>query len=159
MWYRSLDVLIDDFFAGNHAATIEHIRWQVHRILDWLPSWLTFINTLRWDDWINLDLDLQRLFILLDYEHPANWNQASAGLGRSGLPVTTGSCATPSTCSGLPSLLCSAATIGGRWLRPIAAAGTRGRGGAVGKKATTGKGKGDRHTDTWIAALVTACQC
>ena len=30
--------------------------------------------SLGWDEWCNIDHDLQRLFILLDYEFPGNWH-------------------------------------------------------------------------------------
>ena len=31
------------------------------------------MGSLSWDEWSNVDADLQRLFILLDYEFPGNW--------------------------------------------------------------------------------------
>lgn len=34
---------------------------------------LAYVGTLAWDEWSDLDLDLQRLYVLLDYEQPALW--------------------------------------------------------------------------------------
>ena len=65
------DVLFGPY--PGYAALVCQIRWQVHNILDWLPAWLAHIGSLNWDDWMHVDLDLQRLFVLLDYEHPGHW--------------------------------------------------------------------------------------
>lgn len=43
--------------------------------MQWLPAWLSYIATLSWDEWNNLDIDLQRLYVLLDYEYASNWFQ------------------------------------------------------------------------------------
>ena len=57
----------------QHAVVVQQMRWQIGGIMYWLPSWLAYIGSLGWDEWMNIDHDLQQLFILLDYEFPGNW--------------------------------------------------------------------------------------
>lgn len=72
-WHRSLDGLMDEFFGHEHAKLLEQIRWQVQNIMTWLPTWMVYVSTLCWEEWGHLEVELQRLYMLLDYEHPPNW--------------------------------------------------------------------------------------
>lgn len=72
-WYRSLGGMVDEHFGEHQRVLIDRIRWQVCHVMQWLPTWLVYVSTLCWDEWMNLDIDLQRLYLLLDYEHPSQW--------------------------------------------------------------------------------------
>lgn len=72
-WYHSVAEWVGTLFNPKHAEFIQQIHWQCVNIQSWLPQWITHIATLCWEDWSVLDLDLQRLFVLLDYEHPSSW--------------------------------------------------------------------------------------
>lgn len=73
-WYQCLEGMTDDFFGFHHGPLIHRIRWQVHSLLDWLPIWVVSVNAMSWDEWNQLDDDLQRLFVLLDHEAPCRWH-------------------------------------------------------------------------------------
>ena len=72
-WYRTLEGHTEQLFGQRHGRALERIRWQVHNLMHWLPGWMAYIGSLCWDEWMSLDLDLQRLYLLLDYEHPGAW--------------------------------------------------------------------------------------
>lgn len=73
-WCQRVDAWTDEFFGATHRRLLDHIRWQVRHILGWLPMWMVYVSTLCWDEWNELDIDLQRLYVLLDYEHPMQWS-------------------------------------------------------------------------------------
>ena len=72
--YQCLENMTDDFFGGHHGPVSHRIRWQVHSLLDWLPVWVVAVNAMGWDEWNQLDDDLQRLFVLLDHEVQCRWH-------------------------------------------------------------------------------------
>ena len=72
-WHHAVDGWTEEFFGQQHASLLAQIRWQVVHVLVWLPAWLTHVGTLGWDEWSRLDIDLQRLWVLLDYEQPPKW--------------------------------------------------------------------------------------
>lgn len=72
-WYQSMASWVGTLFNSKHGDFIQQIHWQVLHIQGWLPHWIAHISSLSWEDWSVLDLDLQRLFVLLDYEHPSSW--------------------------------------------------------------------------------------
>lgn len=80
-WWRcELPALIDALRGEEpneeEARTVDHIRWQVHHLALWLPTWAQYIEALEWGEWCELHVDLQRLFVLVDYmyrEDPSAW--------------------------------------------------------------------------------------
>lgn len=69
-WHQRMDTMIQGFFGDKHGLIIQQMRWQVGSVNQWLPNWMSYIHTLCWDEWCGLDIDIQRLFVLLDYECP-----------------------------------------------------------------------------------------
>lgn len=67
------DEMTEVYFGEHHGTLIDQVRWQVQHIMHWLPTWLSYVSTMCWDEWTVLDGDLQRLYLLLDYEHPNAW--------------------------------------------------------------------------------------
>lgn len=60
----------------------------IYRLVPWRPwehsrvlgdnGWMVFVSALTWDEWQQLDLDLQRLYVLLDYiydEDGGSWHR------------------------------------------------------------------------------------
>lgn len=72
-WYRSLESMTDEYFAAQHGPLLDHLRWQADNTVQWLTTWMMYISSLCWDEWSALDIDLQRLYVILDYEHGSNW--------------------------------------------------------------------------------------
>lgn len=68
-WLRSLDDMTEMFFGEQHGELIDRVRWQIHNVMNWLPTWLTYVATLSWNEWSTMDIDLQRLYLLLDCDH------------------------------------------------------------------------------------------
>ena len=74
-WVHGLPQMTYDLFYERHAASIARMEWQADTILDWLPVWMDHIGSLCPEEWTDLDPELQRLYLLLDYEHPGQWFQ------------------------------------------------------------------------------------
>jgi hypothetical protein len=77
-WGTQVSEYMDAFFAASHASLIQQIYWQVDTMSQWITGWMGYMNALCWDEWNQLDVDLQRLYVLLDYAgddvgNPANW--------------------------------------------------------------------------------------
>ena len=64
--------MLQDMFC-EQDDTIARIRWLVDTILDWLPLWMAYTGTMCRDEWLALDLELQKLFVVLEYEQPHHW--------------------------------------------------------------------------------------
>lgn len=64
-WYRSMGNSAEVFFGEQHGHLIDRIQWQVANISAWLPGWMAHISNLRREDWSALDVDLQRMYVLL----------------------------------------------------------------------------------------------
>lgn len=63
------------FFGECEAVVLNRIEWHLKNIDEWLPVFLQYISTLSWTDWNRLDVSLQRLYVLLDYENEKNWGR------------------------------------------------------------------------------------
>ena len=78
-WSSQVAEYIQKFFSLSHGDLIDQICWQVNTMEQWISGWMSYINSLCWDEWKELDVDLQRLYVLLDYayEEPqtGNWNR------------------------------------------------------------------------------------
>lgn len=90
-WYRSMGMWAESFFGEHHGTLLDRIQWQVMHIGMWLTAWQSYIGTLDWEAWSELDIEIQRLYVLLprprpnapyrgrpgpagpDYEHPGSW--------------------------------------------------------------------------------------
>lgn len=77
-WLRDLPGMLHEFFHHRYAADLAQIEWQVDSILEWLPVWTGHIGTLCWEEWVRLDADLQRLYLLLDYERAGRTSDGSS---------------------------------------------------------------------------------
>lgn len=66
-WENEVPDLLDRYFAQSHGTLIQQIYWQVDTMPQWVNVWMDYITSLCQDEWNQLDLDLQRLYLLLDY--------------------------------------------------------------------------------------------
>lgn len=69
----ALPALTHRLFGEHHAETVAQIQYQVDTFYDWVAAWVQFVSVLSPEDWAALDLPLQRLYVLLDYESPGAW--------------------------------------------------------------------------------------
>lgn len=54
-------------FVEDCGSILNTISWHVHTIHQWVAAWMGFVSSLCWSEWQALDIDLQRLYVLLDY--------------------------------------------------------------------------------------------
>lgn len=66
-WSAQVCEFVQHFFGYTHADLINHFRWQVDTLALWISPWMDHINALCQEEWNRLDVDLQRLYVLLDY--------------------------------------------------------------------------------------------
>lgn len=66
-WKNTLDLLTRRLFSEQYSPLLNAIFWHVHSIHQWVTSWMGFVSSLCWTEWRTLDIDLQRLYVLLDY--------------------------------------------------------------------------------------------
>lgn len=66
-WTNTVVRMTHELFGPRHQILINQIQWQVSNIHVWIGAWMGFMGSLDWDEWQEIDQDLQRLFILLDY--------------------------------------------------------------------------------------------
>ena len=59
---------------SEYEDVLVRIHWLIHNILEWVPLWLTHVGTMCRDEWLALDLELKKLFVVLEYEHPSLWH-------------------------------------------------------------------------------------
>lgn len=76
-WLRDLPEMLHAHFHHRYASDLAHIEWQVDSLVEWLPVWAGYIGTLCWEEWLALDTELQRLYLLLDYERSGVHHGAS----------------------------------------------------------------------------------
>jgi hypothetical protein len=79
-WGTQVSEFVDTFFSHSHTHLIQQIYWQVDTMSHWITAWMEYIGSLCWDEWNQLDVDLQRLYVLLDYAgedvgNTANWSR------------------------------------------------------------------------------------
>lgn len=73
-WTETLRETGERMFKDKHEGLIASIQWQVAAVMQWLPTWMVYVSTLTWDEWNSMDRDLQRLYVLLDYEQQHCWH-------------------------------------------------------------------------------------
>ena len=66
-WKEDVEEMTHRLFGGQHGELLSRIRWQVDSIPQWIAAWMGYVSSLCWDEWQELDVDLQRLYVLLDY--------------------------------------------------------------------------------------------
>jgi hypothetical protein len=75
-WFkRSIREFTYTVFGERHRIQLERIVWQVLNISQWLPVWVSYTENLPSNEWNAIDIDLQRLCAILDYEHQHAWNR------------------------------------------------------------------------------------
>jgi hypothetical protein len=67
---REFTVLL---FGERHCMLLNRIEWQIQNILHWLPVWVAYIKHITRDEWNRLDIDIQRIHSLLEYEPCSAW--------------------------------------------------------------------------------------
>ena len=73
-WSNMVGGFLNEFFGHTHTFEIQQICWQVEMMPRWIASWMNQMACLCWTEWNQLDLDLQRLYLLLDYaSEDCNW--------------------------------------------------------------------------------------
>ena len=66
-WSTQVGSYIEFFFGHKYRHLIHRITWSVDTISQWILGWMNHINSLCWEEWHELDVDLQRLYVLLDH--------------------------------------------------------------------------------------------
>ena len=66
-WKEDLRAFTYGIFAETCATLLSDIEWHVDTFPQWVGGWMSHISSLCWDEWNALDIDLQRLYVLLDY--------------------------------------------------------------------------------------------
>ena len=66
-WELQVGVYIQSFFSASHGELIGAITWQVETMPQWISVWMEYMGSLCWQEWNELDVDIQRLYVLLDY--------------------------------------------------------------------------------------------
>ena len=79
-WGTQVAEFIEAFFAPTHNELVQQIYWQVDTMPQWITVWMEYITSLCWDEWNQMDVDLQRLYVLLDYAgedvgNTTNWSR------------------------------------------------------------------------------------
>ena len=75
-WFKhTIRVFTYTMFGERHRIQLERIVWQVQNITQWLPVWVSYMGNLPSAEWKAIDIDLQRLCAILDYEHQHAWNR------------------------------------------------------------------------------------
>ena len=76
-WGSQVSQYIEWFFGTTYGPLVHDICWHVETMPQWISLWMAYMNSLCWDDWNQLDVDIQRLYVLLDYvcedPNPVNW--------------------------------------------------------------------------------------
>ena len=76
-WKTMIPEMLYRIFGHECHETLSHISHQVQHISHWISFWMSYVSALAWDEWITLDIDLQRLYVLLDYVHDEEGGQWS----------------------------------------------------------------------------------
>ena len=74
-WIETIPFFSRFFFGHRDVLVLQRITWHLENIPEWMPIWIQYISTLPWQEWQLLDTNMQRLFILLDYENAKSWNR------------------------------------------------------------------------------------
>ena len=78
-WGTQVSAYVDAFFSESQADLIAIICWQVETMPQWISVWMSYMGSLCWQEWNQLDVDLQRLYVLLDYAweepHADTWSR------------------------------------------------------------------------------------
>jgi hypothetical protein len=75
-WKETVAEMTYRLFSDQYAEEMAQVRWQVESIPQWIGAWMDYVSSLGWDEWQRLDIDLQRLYVLLDYvydEDAGSW--------------------------------------------------------------------------------------
>ena len=67
---REFTVLV---FGERHCMLLNRIEWQIQNVLHWLPVWVAYIKHITREEWNRLDIDIQRIHSLLEYEPCTSW--------------------------------------------------------------------------------------
>ena len=73
-WTVTQPAMMRDIFADAlYGDLLRQIETRVRDIYPWLTTWMNWVTGLPVDEWLAFDLGLQRLYVILDHETPANW--------------------------------------------------------------------------------------
>ena len=77
-WKEDVEAMTQEHFGDQYADLLAQLRWQVDSVPQWIGIWMGYVSSLRWEEWQQLDVDLQRLYVLLDYvydEDGGSWHR------------------------------------------------------------------------------------
>lgn len=72
-WAVTQPALVRRIFGDDHGELVRRVDDRVRDLYPWLAAWMRWAAGLSVDEWLSLDVGLQRLYVILEHETPVNW--------------------------------------------------------------------------------------
>ena len=59
-WKECIQEMTDRLFGEPYGDVLARLQWHVQSVHQWIGPWMGFVSSLCWEDWQQLELDLQR---------------------------------------------------------------------------------------------------